>query len=52
MTVAGWLFMVVSIGFVVALTSFCFVLVLRKRSSVWGPAEPPAASKSPGANGG
>ncbi len=30
MTAAGWIFMGVSIGFVVALTAFCFVRVLRR----------------------
>ncbi len=30
MTTGGWIFMVVSIGFVVSLISFCYFRVLRK----------------------
>ena len=33
MTVAGWIIMLSSIGFVVGLLAFCFYRVLRKPSS-------------------
>ncbi|GMU80206.1 MAG: hypothetical protein AMXMBFR47_00770 [Planctomycetota bacterium] len=33
MTTGGWIFMLGSVGFVVGLTAFCFVRVMRKPSS-------------------
>jgi hypothetical protein len=33
MTLAGWVFMIGSIGFVLGLLSFCFYRVLRKPSA-------------------
>jgi len=42
MTLAGWIFMVLSIGFVVSLISFCFLKVLSEPSAanhMHGPAD-------------
>lgn len=41
MTIGGWIFMLGSVGFVLALTGYCFWKVLAK------PAKPPTSERTP-----